>query len=121
MSRWKLTAIVVAIVAAIGYVVSSTPTGESSNKIGGVEARELIAEGALFIDVRTPEEYDARHLEGAVNIPLSELSRRLDELGGIENAVVLYCRSGNRSHQAARLLESRGFEEVYDLGGYGNW
>ena len=82
--------------------------------------RELVANGALLLDVRTPEEFRDRHLEGAVNIPVQELAARVSELGAKERAVVVYCRSGARSASAATLMKGAGYE-VLDIGGIGNW
>ncbi len=83
---------------------------------------EFLAAGAAFqlIDVRTPEEFDTGHIAGAVNIPLQELPGRLGELSQ-EEPVVLYCRSGNRSTQAARLMQQAGFTGLYNLGGIVAW
>lgn len=82
--------------------------------------RELVANGALLLDVRTPEEFEGRHLEGAVNIPVQELATRVPELGARERPIVVYCRSGARSASAASLMKSAGYE-VLDIGGIGNW
>lgn len=72
-------------------------------------------EGQL-IDVREPAEYAAGSVTGAVNIPLNELPRRLGELDR-QRPVVLLCRSGNRSRQAATYLAAAGFTDVINLAG----
>jgi rhodanese-related sulfurtransferase len=82
--------------------------------------RELVASGALLLDVRTPEEFRDRHLDGAVNIPVQELAGRVRELGAKERPIVVYCRSGARSASAATLMKSAGYD-VVDVGGMGNW
>ncbi|WP_438487517.1 MBL fold metallo-hydrolase [Streptomyces sp. S186] len=75
-------------------------------------------DGPQLIDVRNPAEYAAGALPGARNIPLAALADRLDELDPAR-AVILYCRSGNRSLIAAALLEAHGFTDVSDIsGGY---
>ena len=76
--------------------------------------------GHLLVDVRTPEEYASGHIAGSVNIPVQELGNRLAEVSK-DQPVVVYCRSGNRSAQAASILESAGYTGVYDLGGIGAW
>lgn len=73
-----------------------------------------------LIDVRTPAEYASGHIAGSVNIPVEELASRLNEVSKDE-PVVLYCRSGNRSNQAANILNQAGYKGVYDLGGIGAW
>ncbi len=82
--------------------------------------RELVANGALLLDVRSPEEFRDRHLEGAMNIPVQELTTRVRELGAKERPIVVYCRSGARSASAATFMKSVGYK-VLDIGGIGNW
>ncbi len=79
--------------------------------------QEWIEKDALIVDVRTPEEYASVHYEGSVNIPLGEIQSRINEFGSRENKIVLYCRTGNRSGQAKKILEERGFENVINAGG----
>ncbi|HSQ59273.1 MAG TPA: rhodanese-like domain-containing protein [Acidobacteriota bacterium] len=75
--------------------------------------------GALLVDVRTREEFDEGHLEGALLIPVDEIASRASELGDDKNrAIVLYCRSGNRSGRAKRALEELGYTNVMNAGGY---
>jgi rhodanese-related sulfurtransferase len=69
-----------------------------------------------FIDVREPDEVAQGTIVGAVNIPLAQVPGRLDELDR-ERRVVLLCRSGNRSGQAAEFLTGAGFADVVNLAG----
>jgi phage shock protein E len=69
-----------------------------------------------FVDVRTPEEYAARHVPNALNLPLDSLESRLSELGPKDRPLVLYCRSGARSSVAAVILARAGFQRVTDAG-----
>lgn len=69
-----------------------------------------------LIDVRRPEEYDEGHLVDSINIPLQEIEDRLSEIS-VQKPVVLYCRTGNRSGQAAELLKEKGYEAVLNAGG----
>ena len=78
-------------------------------------------QGGVLLDVRTRREFDHKHIDGAMNIPVGELGRRLGELGDRERPVVIYCRSGNRSSHALRLLRERGFTTVHDIGPMGAW
>jgi phage shock protein E len=89
--------------------------------VDGVEARRLVQSGARLVDVRTRGEFAAGHLPGAVNIPVQELDARLNELQPKDGVVVVYCRSGHRSGNAARLLKSAGFPAVHDLGAMSRW
>ena len=86
--------------------------------IDGPTARKLVAEGALLVDVRTPEEYHGPlgHLRGAVLLPMDTLASRVGELDPAR-PVVTVCRSGARSAQAATLLGKAGFAQVANLAG----
>lgn len=92
-----------------------------SGRIGGEEAKRRVAEGALLVDVRTPQEFAAGHIPGSLNVPVTELEERLAELGDRRRPIVLYCHSGNRSGRAARMLRKEGFTSVYDLGPMTAW
>jgi len=116
----------VAWVAPLAVTLATTSGCDAATKatggtISSAEARKLIAAGARLVDVRTPEEFADTHIEGAINLPLGDLSRRLAELTPKEQPIVVYCRSGNRSGRAKRALEQAGFTAVHDLGAMGNW
>ena len=89
------------------------------------EAKELIeTENELFIlDVRTKDEFDAGHIDDAVQIPVDELGTRIDEIIEYkENPVLVYCRSGRRSRDAAEILKENGFTNIYNLSdGFMRW
>ncbi len=76
--------------------------------------------GALLVDVREQDEWDAGHAPGAVHLPLSELSGRRGELAGAAR-VVMVCRSGARSDLAASLLASEGIPAENLAGGLLAW
>ncbi len=88
---------------------------------GDAEARQLVAEGAQLLDVRTREEFASGHVDGAVNIPVQELETRIAELGTSGKPIVVYCHSGRRSAVAKQMLEAAGHAEVYDLGPMSSW
>lgn len=71
-------------------------------------------EGAHLIDVRERDEYAAGHIPGAVNLPLSELAGREDE---VPEGAVLICASGNRSSQAATYLAGQAKPGLMNLSG----
>jgi len=78
----------------------------------------LYASDPLWIDVRTPEEYSSGHVEGAVNIPYTEISARIGEVTKDQDATIyLYCRSGRRSGIAQSELQQAGFSNVTNVGG----
>ncbi len=73
----------------------------------------------LLIDVRSPEEFSAGHIPGAVNIPYDQLPSRLDELNGSQDQeVIVYCRTGRRAGIAEQALQESGFQNVRDLDGH---
>ena len=73
----------------------------------------------VLIDVRTPEEFAAGHIPGAVNIPFDEVPARLSELDGRQaEELVVYCRTGRRAKIAEQALTEAGFLNVRDLSGH---
>jgi len=82
-------------------------------------ALAAVDNGALLVDVRSPGEFAGGHLEGALNIPHTEILAGIRALGTDREApIVLYCRSGNRSGIATRALEEAGFTDVTNAGAY---
>jgi NADPH-dependent 2,4-dienoyl-CoA reductase/sulfur reductase-like enzyme/rhodanese-related sulfurtransferase len=73
-----------------------------------------------LLDVREPNEFERGHLEGAVNVPLSELRRRVDEIPR-DREVWVYCAAGQRAYFAQRLLVQRGVRALNLSGGYATW
>ena len=80
-----------------------------------VDLKALIDSGAFLVDVRSKPEFQSGSVKGAVNIPLETIVQRVDDLKNKEN-IIVFCRSGNRSAQAKRVLESKGFTNVYNGG-----
>ena len=72
-----------------------------------------------IVDVREKFEFFMGHAEGAINIPLGSIPSRLNEFQQMPGPIVLYCRSGNRSGQAANFLNSKGIKEAYNGGSLG--
>ncbi len=73
-----------------------------------------------LLDVRTAEEVRGGSISGAVNISLQDLPQKLKRVS-TKKPVIVYCRSGNRSATAAKLLLQAGYTDVYDLGGIMEW
>lgn len=83
-------------------------------------AMPLSAADPTWIDVRTAEEFAAGHVEGAINIPYTEIVDRIGVVTLDQDAVLyLYCRSGRRSGIAADALEQAGFTGAVNIGGLG--
>lgn len=87
-------------------------------------AKELIInENAILLDVRTLDEYNESHIEGAKLLTLDDINEvnALDVIGDTDVSVIVYCKSGNRSNQALSELKALGYTKVYDLGAMSNW
>ncbi|TNF27854.1 MAG: rhodanese-like domain-containing protein [Deltaproteobacteria bacterium] len=90
-------------------------------------AKRLVEEEhAVILDVRTPGEFSTGAIPGAVNIPVQELGRRMDEVSKLVgadkgHAIVVYCRSGRRSGIAKEMLQEAGYQRVTNLGPKENW
>lgn len=102
-----------------------TACGGSSTTEAGLTAvegvNEIVSEapeGLVILDIRTPEEFAAGHISGAINIDYyaSDFEQRLGVLD-LDVPYVMYCNSGNRSSNALPLMDSLGFSEVYELDG----
>jgi phage shock protein E len=136
-TRYLAIAVVVIALVAVGALLLSNANTPAPVATVSTVAPVAVASGLIspeqytsqfvdasaahqLVDVRTPEEFASGHLPNAVNIPLQELSARLGEVA-TDEPVVLYCRSGNRSGQAAQLLAAEGFTQVLDLGGIIAW
>ena len=82
-----------------------------------INLEDIIAQGALIVDVRTPEEYNDGHIDGSLNIPLDEIEKATSWLIKDVPAVVV-CASGSRSTVAKEILETRGYTKVYNGGSW---
>lgn len=86
------------------------------NDINIEELNKLYSEGAILVDVRSPQEYQEGHLDGAILIPEYELISRCEkELPNKEATIILYCSSGSRSKKAQKELERLEYKNVYNL------
>jgi len=119
--RWMMPLTLVAAVQACGISAS-----DADLKRVSPEQAKVIIDGrkAFLVDVRTEGEHTDRHIPGTdALIPLQELAQRIHELEPWKGKpILLYCRSGNRTQQASRLLQKHGFTNVTDLkGGIQEW
>jgi rhodanese-related sulfurtransferase len=84
------------------------------------ETSALLAQGALLLDVREPDEWQAGHAPAAVHVPMGEVPARIDEIPG-DRRIVAMCRSGVRSRAVAEALIGAGFDAVNAAGGMRAW
>lgn len=113
--KWILYAVIALGVVAFLFFRMRAQSARSK------EARAAIAAGALLVDVRTPDEFSAGHIDGAKNVPVDAVQRRIHEFGNKKRTVVVYCRSGARSSAAKRILEANGYGQVINLGPMSAW
>jgi len=94
-------------------------------KISPQMAKEMMdsEDQVIILDVRTEAEYNSGHIEGALLLPNEEISTegKIEMLPDTHSLILVYCRSGNRSSQAARKLAALGYINVYDFGGLNSW
>jgi rhodanese-related sulfurtransferase len=113
-----------AMFLVFGALLGCGGKGESFVSVSPSEAVKLLEDPNTFLlDVRTREEYAAEHLSKATLIPLQELEQRLAELPqNKDQALLLYCRSGNRTISAASILANHGYKNIFNLkGGIKEW
>ncbi len=91
-----------------------------NDQIAYMEAREMMRENpsTILIDVRSKQEYDEYHLEGAICIPTYELTDEiLKRVNNKEQTIIVYCQSGGRSRKAIGLLKKMGYQSLYEIKG----
>lgn len=96
--------------------------GMSYTDVSVHEAKDMLDKGDVFLlDVRTESEFNSGHLEGAVNIEVSQLGSRLDEVPA-DKVILVYCRTGVRNVRASKTLVNAGYTDVYNMkGGITAW
>ncbi len=91
---------------------------ESVSMSEGIE-RMANDEGYIMLDVRRVDEFEAGHIPGAVNLPNEEIgNEEIAILPDKEQTIYIYCRSGNRSKQAANKLNALGYKSIVEFGGF---
>src|SRR5690242_9249854 len=86
----------------------------------GINYAELKERGVIILDVRTRGEFSSGHVQGSINIPVGELSSKLDKIKNKEKPIITCCASGMRSASAKSILVSKGYKEVYNGGSWMN-
>ena len=116
VTNWPL---LLALIIILFMLVRSYVGPGASRPVSPMELLQLINhQNALVLDVRTDKEYRDGHIINSMHIPLSTLSDQLSKLAAYKHAsVVIVCRSGARSAQAAGTLRKVGFEQVHNLAG----
>jgi rhodanese-related sulfurtransferase len=106
---------VIIITLFLSLFLTACSSAQQPEELSGEEAKQMIdSEDVTVLDVRTEEEYEQGHIADSLLIPLNDLESRLHELDKNQPYLVV-CRTGNRSSQAADVLRSNGFTDVYNL------
>lgn len=79
---------------------------------------DLIKQGAIILDVRSKGEFSSGHVKGSINIPVDQLNNNLAKLKDKNKCIVCCCASGMRSGSAKRILQSKGYNAVYNAGSW---
>lgn len=117
--------ILVAVMLLLWLYRQSTTSGSSAaySSISVAEAKALLAQGAIPLDVRTVAEHNSGKIKKAVNIDVMQPTFAQDVAALDTNkSYLVYCRSGRRSQQACRIMGKQGFDQVHNLkGGMTSW
>ena len=104
--------------------VTSENSSATYTQISQEEAKEMMGkdDDHIVVDVRRADEYAAGHIPGAILIPNEEIgTEQPAELPNLDQIILIYCRSGNRSKQASQKLADMGYTNVYEFGGIIDW
>lgn len=137
MSRATPRLALAVVLLGLGCSAAPSPTGSEAaasspapgtlpDRDSALAHRLVEQEGAILLDVRSPEEFADGHIEGAINIPHTEVEGRMAEIvaqTGEDGSrpIVVYCRSGRRSGLAKEVLVQHGLLRVTNLGGMTAW
>lgn len=116
-----------AVLTLSGCAASRGTQGSGKNAYQQIDqetAGEMLSreDGHILVDVRRTEEYALGHIPGAICLPNENIGLRPpEELPDPDQTILIYCRSGNRSRQAAEKLAAMGYTQVFEFGGINDW
>jgi len=84
------------------------------------KAHKAVENGAIIVDVRTPQEFQVKHIKGAINLPVEEIMKGHLKKLPKDKEIVVYCRTGSRSSASAKVLKEQGWS-VYDVATQADW
>mgnify|MGYP001068837008 CR=1 FL=1 len=122
-NKWIIPVLLVAAAVIVGLILilGNGPVKGMPASINVTDAMQRFEDGAFLLDVRTVEEWNQGHVDGAVLIPLDQLGARVNEVPKDQDVLII-CRSGNRSGQARDLLRGQGFDRTTSIsGGINAW
>lgn len=116
--------LLVMLIVLAGLFACTSNEKQNPKKITAKEAYQMMHDDNPYVllDVRTATEFEEGHIEHAILIPDYELEKQAEQiLTDKEARILIYCRSGRRSEQAANILETLGYTNIYDFGGIIDW
>ena len=119
-----ITIFLFAVIGLYFLIGAQSPKENQYEMITQEKAKEIMDSGQKYtlLDVRTQQEYDEKHIEGAYLIPDYEIESRAEkELPDKDALILVYCRSGSRSKKASEKLANLGYTNIKDFGGINTW
>jgi rhodanese-related sulfurtransferase len=108
-----MRSIILSVLLAV--VVTATAVASNYTNITSTQAKVMLDKGGIYLlDVRTPQEYQQGHLQGAVLIPLDQIEKRFVEIPK-NRKILIYCAVGSRSNAAAGFLAGKGYKDIYNM------
>jgi rhodanese-related sulfurtransferase len=120
MMQLKSTLFLIFTMVAVGLLCPGCGVSQSEGivRLNNEQfAEKMKSPGYVILDVRTPEEFQASRIEGAILINVLDKSAFMKKIKALDTnqKYLVYCRSGNRSMTAAKILKDNGFEHIYEL------
>lgn len=116
--------LLVLLVAALVMLAGCSAGSAAYKQISQTEAKQMMQQndGYVIVDVRRQDEFDSGHIKDAILIPNESITdQKPSELPDLNQVILIYCRSGNRSKQAAQKLADMGYTNIYEFGGINTW
>ena len=89
---------------------------DNNKDITKEDLEAYIKQGAIIIDVRSPQEYREGHVDGAISIPDYQIKKEIEkQIQNKDELIVVYCTTGHRSQKAQQILENMGYINVYNV------
>ncbi len=122
MKKVLILVLCILFITGCGTVKKRNKEKGTITNVSCSEKDELLNKGAVLIDVRTPKEYEEYHLDRSVNVPLSNIADIATFITNLpkDGNIIVYCKSGIRSFEAAQELINMGYLKIYNLGAYTN-
>lgn len=115
---------VLLIICAVCMLISGCGDDITFKHLTHDEAREMIASNpdVIILDVRTPQEFERKHIVNAVLLPIEDLREGdFSKLPDKDAKILIYCWTGRRAADSAQILIDNGYKNVYEMGGIVDW